>query len=76
MTDREILQALAAGYTLRNRGTGWWLVKPRKAYEPQDMVEILPSQIASLEGAGYINTTLGMWHIAATLSDLGREASL
>lgn len=50
----DLLSALSEGFTLTNRGTGWWLAEPQKAYKANKSIQIPDSLVKDLETAGKI----------------------
>lgn len=49
-----VVSFLRAGWTLENRGTGWWLAAPRKPYRRTESTLIPDDLIESMERDGLI----------------------
>lgn len=58
VTKDEVVQRLRTGYELANRGTGWWLATPRKAYARPESVKLDDSLVDELEAEGRIKITM------------------
>ncbi len=69
MAPDEIIAKLGEGYELANRGTGWWLSAPRKAYKKAESVQIEDASVNALVENGVIRTELPYTTIFARLNE-------
>lgn len=58
MTKGEVIEKLQAGYDLANRGTGWWLSPPRKAYASSKADQVTDEVMKELEASGQVKVEL------------------
>ncbi len=54
MDHEAILQKIEAGWSLTNRGSGWWLSSPHVPYKKTDKKQIRDSDVDALEKEGKI----------------------
>jgi hypothetical protein len=53
-TKNEIVEKMREGWTLTNRGTGYWLSEPRKSYEKTENIQIAPEIVSAMESESLI----------------------
>lgn len=68
MTAQEIKEHLLVGWTLTNRGTGWYLAAPRVPYQ-REASQLVPDQVVTaMEQAGELSITLPYNSLIAKLT--------
>lgn len=74
MNEAEIIQKMKEGWELKNRGTGWWITKPRLPYRPWIQEQIPDETIEAMKKKGILKTELPGMTIIGTLTPLGQLA--
>lgn len=64
----DVVSCLSAGWTLENRGTGWWLAAPRKPYQRTESALIPDDIVESMEHDGLIKIEIPYTAAKAILS--------
>lgn len=50
----DLITKLGKGWTLTNRGVGWWLSSPREPYKTPELSQIPDGAVEHLERSGVI----------------------
>jgi hypothetical protein len=66
MTEQNILQNMKLGWSLANRGTGWWLTPPKSAKENQ--IQLSDVIVSELESKDLLITEELTWSAVAKLA--------
>ncbi|MDV0844966.1 hypothetical protein [Klebsiella quasipneumoniae] len=67
MTEPEIIEHLREGWTLTNRGTGWYLTAPKVPYRKSKQYQIPERVVSAMEKDGIIKTVMPYLTIRAEL---------
>lgn len=70
LTDKQqVLDRLAEGHELTNRGAGWWLSKPRTGNQPAVAQQVSEATVRELETSGRIRIAIPYTSAVARLVD-------
>lgn len=70
ITLQSLYDALADGFTLKNRGTGWWLAERRIPYRRTKSVRVADDLVAEAERCGVIRIEIPYISARAVLGDV------
>jgi hypothetical protein len=68
MTPKQIIERMQGGWTLSNRGKGWWLCEPRIAYRECACAEITDRTVDAMRKDGVITIAMPYNSLHATLT--------
>lgn len=69
LKDAHIITCLKQGYSLSNRGTGWWLSEPKKPYQKQGLEQVADNVIDRLSNAGLVRIDMPYNTAVAALTE-------
>lgn len=69
VASHDLLSALRDGFTLENRGTGWWLAEKRVPYKRTKSVRVPDALVEEVERTGAIRVEVPYTCAIAILAD-------